>query len=87
MAASQEEAVAKGRIKRQKARQARLDATCAKIVALTKKGKGSPPSVRELSEALGRNISNVHKDLYELRVLGRVDWKVGKARTLRVIEK
>ncbi len=54
------------------------------IKALTKKEK-HPPTVRELGDYTGRNISSVHRDLKILKEQGQVTWEENKPRTLRAL--
>lgn len=45
-----------------------------------------PPSVREIMDVAGLTSTRlVHKALVQLKEEGKVDWEVGRARTLRVI--
>ena len=56
----------------------------AAIRRLTADADGLPPTVRELSTAVGTNVGDVQQKLSRLRRDGVVIWKQGKARTLRV---
>jgi SOS-response transcriptional repressor LexA len=56
----------------------------AAIRQLTAEADGLPPTVRELSTAVGTNVGDVQQKLNRLRRDGVVAWKQGKARTLRV---
>lgn len=78
-----EAAKAKERINREKQRVKRLDTVVKQIEVLTKKHR-RPPTVRELADAVGRNVSNVHKDMHELKAAGRIHWATGQRGTLRV---
>lgn len=57
----------------------------AAIRQLTAQADGLPPTVRELSTAVGTNVGDVQQKLNRLRRDGVVIWRQGKARTLRVI--
>lgn len=44
------------------------------------------PTVRELAEDLGVPHTTLHEKLMELRDAGRVTWRTGRPRTLRLME-
>ena len=57
----------------------------AAIRQLTAEADGLPPTVRELSTAVGTNVGDVQQKLERLKRDGVVIWRPGKARTLRVV--
>lgn len=46
---------------------------------------GTPPTVREISVAVKRSTSTVHKALKKLREKGFVTWEQTKCRTIRLV--
>lgn len=62
-------------------------ATVQQTIKEMDKEQSYPPTVRELARVLGRTVSGVHKDLYTLRDLGRVEWDERKPRTLRIVRR
>ena len=54
------------------------------IRRLTAGADGLPPTVRELSTAVGTNVADIQQKLNRLRRDGVVIWRQGKARTLRI---
>jgi hypothetical protein len=47
---------------------------------------GYAPTLRELSERIGRSLSTTQYHLCQLRDAGLVEWEPGAARTLRVAD-
>ena len=47
---------------------------------------GYPPTLREISEALGINVSAVHQHMQALRRKGYVIWNPKMPRTIRIVE-
>ena len=67
-----------------KATPAKLDATIEAIRRLSKAG-GYPPTIREVADALGIGSTTAYSRLLALRFMGRLTWRDGSGRTLRVI--
>jgi repressor LexA len=49
------------------------------------KHQGIPPTVREISTAVGRSMSTTHKTLEKLKEKGFVTWEPTKCRTVRLV--
>lgn len=47
--------------------------------------KGTPPTVREISAAVGRSVSTTHKTLEKLKEKGFVTWEPTKCRTIQLV--
>lgn len=47
--------------------------------------QGLPPTVREISTAVGRSVSTTHKILKQLKTKGFVTWEPTKRRTVRLV--
>lgn len=46
---------------------------------------GTPPTVREISSAVGRSKSSIHKALEKLKEKGFVTWESSKCRTIKLV--
>ena len=44
-----------------------------------------PPTVREIADELGIQVSTAHAHLLQLRRHGLVEWRPGRPRTLRIL--
>jgi predicted transcriptional regulator len=49
------------------------------------KHQGVPPTVREISVAVGRSVSTTQKTLEKLKEKGFVTWESSKCRTVRLV--
>ena len=49
------------------------------------KRQGEPPTVREISNAVGRSVSTTNKTLEKLRDKGFVTWEPTKCRTVKLV--
>lgn len=57
------------------------------IAALTDEN-GYPPTVREVQRRMGKvSPSTAHAHLRHLRDKGYIDWKEGKCRSIRILER
>ena len=63
---------------------AKLDATIEAIRRLSK-ASGYPPTIREVADALGIGSTTAYSRLLALRFMGRLTWRDGSGRTLRII--
>ena len=49
------------------------------------KHQGMPPTVKEISAAVGRSISTTNKTLEKLKEKGFVTWEPAKCRTVKLV--
>jgi predicted transcriptional regulator len=49
------------------------------------KHQGAPPTVREISAAVGRSVSTTQKTLEKLKDKGFVTWESAKCRTVKLV--
>ena len=49
------------------------------------KHRGAPPTIREISAAVGRSVSTTHKTLEKLKEKGFVTWESTKYRTVKLV--
>ena len=49
------------------------------------KHQGAPPTIKEISVAVGRSVSTTHKTLERLKEKGFVTWEPTKCRTVKLV--
>lgn len=47
--------------------------------------QGTPPTVKEISAAVGRSVSTTHKTLEKLKEKGFVIWEPTKCKTVKLV--